>query len=127
MKNRTHYTKSLIAASAICILSLGLSACGNESAEGDDVAALDEKLTGKGSDPAMKSALNEKILVDPDLAGNEMGRGFDIAGDHDGLDPSAMQPGNGIGGIGAGPVGDAEQRGGFAVDDAEHGGLAILG
>jgi hypothetical protein len=70
VKNRTHYTKSLIAASAICILSLGLSSCGNESAEGDDVAALDEKLTGKGSDPAMKSALNEKILVDPDLAGS---------------------------------------------------------
>ncbi len=70
MQHRTRFTKSLIAASAACILSLGLSACGKESAEGDDVAALDEKLTGKGSDPAMKSALNEKILVDPDLAGS---------------------------------------------------------
>ena len=70
MQHRTRFTKSLIAASAVCILSLGLSACGKESPEGDDVAALDEKLTGKGSDPAMKSALNEKILVDPDLAGS---------------------------------------------------------
>jgi hypothetical protein len=65
VQHRTRFTKSLIAASAVCILSLGLSACGKESPEGDDVAALDEKLTGKGSDPAMKSALNEKILVDP--------------------------------------------------------------
>ena len=39
MQHRTRFTKSLIAASAVCILSLGLSACGKESPEGDDVAA----------------------------------------------------------------------------------------
>ncbi|MFD1766808.1 hypothetical protein ACFSAG_08135 [Sphingorhabdus buctiana] len=58
----------------VALLALGggilmLSACGGGSEGGDDVAALDEKLVGKGSDPAMTGAVQDKILVDPDLAG----------------------------------------------------------
>ncbi len=53
---------------AACVLPLALIACGGAEDGKDDVAALDESLTGKGSDPAMTTALNEKILVDPDLA-----------------------------------------------------------
>lgn len=69
-----------IAIASIGLLPLALSACGSESSNGDDVAALDEKLTGKGSDPAMKDALSDKILVDPDLAesgGSNMVRNAD--------------------------------------------------
>jgi hypothetical protein len=43
-----------------------VAACGASEADGD-VAALDEKLAGKGSDPAMNAALEDKILVDPAL------------------------------------------------------------
>lgn len=50
-----------------------LSACGSKEAGSDDVAALDEKLVGKGSDPAMIGAVQDKILVDPDLAGKSNG------------------------------------------------------
>jgi hypothetical protein len=46
---------------------LTLAAC-NGAANDAEVAALDEKLAGKGSDPAMNSALEDKILVDPALA-----------------------------------------------------------
>jgi hypothetical protein len=57
------FTTALLSAS---MLTLGLSACGTQ-ANDEDVAALDEKLTGKGSDPAMNAALEDKILVDPAL------------------------------------------------------------
>jgi hypothetical protein len=63
-----------------CLLPFALAACGSGDANKDDVAALDESLTGKGSDPAMTGALNEKILVDPDLAessGSNMVRASD--------------------------------------------------
>jgi hypothetical protein len=44
-----------------------LAAC--DQAKDDDaaVADLDNKLTGKGSDPAANIALNDRILVDPEL------------------------------------------------------------
>ncbi len=61
---------SIFRKSAVALLSaslLTLAAC--NSAENDaEVAALDEKLSGKGSDPAMNAALEDKILVDPALA-----------------------------------------------------------
>lgn len=60
-------------ATALCVTILALSACGGSDANGDDVAALDEKLVGKGSDPVMNGALQDKILVDPDLAGKSNG------------------------------------------------------
>ena len=51
----------------VALLALGggilmLSACVGGSEGGDDVAALDEKLVGKGSDPAMTGAVQDKIL-----------------------------------------------------------------
>lgn len=48
-------------------LALPLAACGNESSNDAAVAELDNKLVGKGSDPEMNAALNDRILVDPDL------------------------------------------------------------
>jgi hypothetical protein len=53
---------------AVSVLSLAVAACGSSDAEKGDVAALDEKLAGKGSDPAMNGALEDRILVDPALA-----------------------------------------------------------
>jgi hypothetical protein len=48
-------------------LPIALTACGTAD-NAEEVADLDEKLVGKGSDPAMKAALEDRILVDPDLA-----------------------------------------------------------
>jgi hypothetical protein len=50
------------------LLSVAVSACGSAGDDGKDVAALDEKLAGKGSDPAMNAALEDRILVDPAMA-----------------------------------------------------------
>lgn len=47
-------------------IALGLAACGGGS---DDVAALDNELVGTNAvDPAMMSALQDQIMVDPNLA-----------------------------------------------------------
>jgi hypothetical protein len=48
-------------------LALPLMACGETVSDEVAVADLDNKLAGKGSDPAMNTALNDRILVDPEL------------------------------------------------------------
>ena len=48
-------------------LALPLTACGGANSDEAAVADLDNKLVGKGSDPEMNAALNDRILVDPDL------------------------------------------------------------
>jgi len=48
-------------------LALPLAACGKQATDDAAVADLDNKLVGKGSDPEMNAALNDRILVDPDL------------------------------------------------------------
>jgi hypothetical protein len=48
-------------------LALPLAACGSSATDEAAVADLDNKLVGKGSDPEMNVALNDRILVDPDL------------------------------------------------------------
>jgi hypothetical protein len=48
-------------------LALPLAACGSENSNDAAVAELDNKLVGKGSDPEANLALNDRILVDPDL------------------------------------------------------------
>ncbi len=53
---------------ALFALPLGLSACGREANEAKTVEALDEKLIGKGSDPEMNVAVQDRILVDPEMA-----------------------------------------------------------
>ena len=60
-------TKSFLIASAALALPLGLAACSGEADNAEAVAQLDEKLAGKDADPAMNSALNDRILVDPEL------------------------------------------------------------
>jgi hypothetical protein len=73
MRFRANKFRSQLAMAALGTSVLLLSACGGSDAGGDDVAALDEKLVGKGSDPAMTGALQDKILVDPDLTGKSNG------------------------------------------------------
>lgn len=53
--------------SAALAMPLLLAACGGDTADDQSVAELDEKLTGKGSDPALNAALDDRILVDPQL------------------------------------------------------------
>ncbi len=53
--------------SAALIMPLMLAACGGDATNDAAIAELDEKLTGKGSDPAMNAALDDRILVDPQL------------------------------------------------------------
>lgn len=51
-------------------LALSLAACDRADNNEAAVAELDNKLVGKGSDPAVNAALNDRILVDPDLTGS---------------------------------------------------------
>ncbi len=60
-------TRRFAIAAAALALPLALSACGQKTSDEAAVAALDEKLTGQGSDPAMNTALDDRILVDPAL------------------------------------------------------------
>lgn len=67
MQKNSLFRRSTVAILSASLLTLSLAACGTAENEGD-VAALDEKLAGKGSDPAMNGALEDRILVDPALA-----------------------------------------------------------
>ena len=58
---------ALLAAAALG-LPLTLAACGDREANDQQVAQLDDKLSGAANDPALNEALNDRILVDPDLA-----------------------------------------------------------
>jgi hypothetical protein len=62
------FRRSTVAILSVSLLSLTVAACGGAEDDKGNVAALDEKLAGKGSDPAMNAALEDKILVDPALA-----------------------------------------------------------
>ena len=48
-------------------LALPLAGCGSDNGNEAAVAALDNNLVGKGSDPEANGALNDRILVDPEL------------------------------------------------------------
>ncbi len=54
-------------AASLLALPMALSACSEKGKDEDAIAQLDEKLTGQGSDPAMNTALDDRILVDPAL------------------------------------------------------------
>ena len=60
-------TKSILITATALSLPFGLAACGEAADNSEAVAQLDKKLAGEGSDPAMNSALNDRILVDPEL------------------------------------------------------------
>lgn len=55
-----------------CLIPLALAACGTKSAPESNLDSLDAELAGNSansSDPAMRSALQDQIMVDPALAG----------------------------------------------------------
>jgi hypothetical protein len=68
MRNYSSSFRTLAVALAVGISSLALSACGGKDDRAKGIEALDEKLAGKGSDPAMNAALEDRILVDPELS-----------------------------------------------------------
>ncbi len=55
---------------AIVLLPMALAACGSKESDKKAVAQLDEKLIGKASDPEMNVAVEDRILVDPELTQN---------------------------------------------------------
>ena len=50
------------------MLSPMLAACGDRDANERQVGTIDDQLSGAANDPALNAALNDRILVDPDLA-----------------------------------------------------------
>ncbi|WP_417729704.1 hypothetical protein, partial [Roseovarius sp.] len=60
----SNLSRSLLLSATAFALSLTLTACGSNEASEEELAKLDENLT---SDPAMNDALEDAILVDPDL------------------------------------------------------------
>jgi hypothetical protein len=66
VRSKAQHVRFIGTVAALALLPFTLSACGGDKG-GDEVAALDESLVGKGGDPAMNAALQDKILVDPDL------------------------------------------------------------
>ena len=62
MKHRPHHRIALLA------LPLLLAACGGGDPEKAKLAELDDRLTGT-ADPAVAGALEDQIMVDPELAG----------------------------------------------------------
>ena len=58
------FSRSLLLSAAAFALPLSLAACGSKDANDEELAQLDDNLT---SDPAMNDALEDAILVDPDL------------------------------------------------------------
>ena len=64
MTNRT--TKLLRLAGLT--LALALAACGRGSRDEGNLANLDNQLVGNDTDPALTSAINDQIMVDPTLA-----------------------------------------------------------
>jgi hypothetical protein len=58
---------AILLTAAVLGLPLAITACGKDNTNEKAVAELDAKLTGKDSDPAMNAALDDRILVDPDM------------------------------------------------------------
>jgi hypothetical protein len=67
MPNTRKSIRQFTLISAIAMLPLMVSACGKKTSNEKEIAALDEKLVGKGSDPVMNTAMDDRILVDPAL------------------------------------------------------------
>lgn len=54
---------------ASLVLALGLAACGGAETEQAKLDTLDKELIGNAADPALTAALEDQIMVDPQLAG----------------------------------------------------------
>jgi hypothetical protein len=71
VQQNSSFRRSTLALVSASVLSLALVACGSskDKEANANVTALDEKLAGKGADPAMNAALEDnKILIDPSMA-----------------------------------------------------------
>jgi hypothetical protein len=68
MRAKNNSICKLAMVTAAIALPFALAACSKSKTDEEAVAALDEKLIGKGSDPAMNAALDDRILIDPNLA-----------------------------------------------------------
>ena len=88
-------------------LALPLAGCGGDSGNEAAVAELDNNLAGKGSDPEANGALNDRILVDPELTDSAnvnsvkgsvnplflaapAGRGYDVDASIEALDSAKL-------------------------------------
>lgn len=63
------FRKGFAKSAGVLTIALALAACGTGSEGDNQLAALDEELIGNASeDPALTAALEDQIMVDPDLA-----------------------------------------------------------
>ena len=99
---------------AALVLPLALAACGEAPDNKAELAELDDNLTNPTNDPAMKGALEDQILVDPDLA--DQNNVNAVRG--------ASTPANAAVGPDASPNGSAE--GGKSAANAEFSGTGML-
>ncbi len=60
-------SRSVMILCAALALPLSVTACGKQAADAAKIEKLDEALIGKGSDPAMNVAVQDRILIDPNL------------------------------------------------------------
>jgi hypothetical protein len=67
MKAKLSPIPTILITAVVLGLPLAMTACGKENANEKAVAELDAKLTGQDSDPAMNAALDDRILVDPEM------------------------------------------------------------
>ncbi len=72
---KSHHNFRTLAQSAALALALtaGLSACGSSNGNERELSELDAQLTSKAGDPAVEGALEEQILIDPNLAASANG------------------------------------------------------
>lgn len=67
MKAKLSPIPTILLTAIVLGLPLAIAACGREASNDKQVAELDAKLTGQDSDPAMNAALDDRILVDPEM------------------------------------------------------------
>lgn len=63
----------VLTAASLGALTLTLAACGDSAGKERTLAELDDKLTGKNADPAANAALEDQILIDPELTDSANG------------------------------------------------------
>ena len=73
-------------------LPLLLGACGDREANEQPVASLDDQLSGAANDPELNAALNDRILVDPELTDQSSRNALRTAG---GAGSDAVPPDDG--------------------------------
>jgi hypothetical protein len=68
-QNQESRMTRMVSMIALALCATGLSACGSDTSK-KEAAKLDSKLLGKGeaADPALTSALEDQIMVDPSLS-----------------------------------------------------------